>query len=69
MPHLLHIDLVVAFVGTDPLDPHDTLVEIRSYDQPIVVSFDIEHDPVGRDDAGRRIAGCAISDQDNWQTL
>jgi hypothetical protein len=26
----------------DPFDPHDALVEVRGYDQPIVVSFDIE---------------------------
>jgi hypothetical protein len=29
---------------TDPFDPHDALVEVRGYGQPIVVSFDI--DPV-----------------------
>ena len=55
MLHLVHIDLVVVLVRADPLDPHDTLVEVRGYNQAIVVAFDIEHDPVGRDDTGRRV--------------
>jgi hypothetical protein len=28
--------------------PHDTLVEVRGYDQPIIVPFYIEHDTVCR---------------------
>jgi hypothetical protein len=55
MLHLFHIDLVVVLVRADPLDPHDTLVEVRGYNQAIVVAFDIEHDPVCRDDTGRRV--------------
>src|ERR1700732_3911523 len=60
MSHLLHIDLVVVLVRADPLDPHDTFVEVSGYYQAIVVPFDIEHDPVGRDDAGRRVAALYI---------
>jgi hypothetical protein len=33
MPYTFHIDLVVVLVRADPLDPHDTLVEVRGYNQ------------------------------------
>ena len=60
MLHLFHVDLVVVLVCADPFDPHDTLVEVRGYDQSIGVPFDIEYDPVRRDDAGRRVAALHI---------
>ena len=31
-----------AEVRADPFDPHDALVEVHGYDQPIVISFDID---------------------------
>lgn len=55
MLHLLRIDLVVVLVGADPLDPNDRLLEVHGYDQAIVVSLGVEHDPIGADDAGGRI--------------
>src|SRR6266480_3377473 len=60
MLHLFHIDLVVVLVRADPLDPHDALLEVDGYDQPIIVPFDIEDDPVGRNDAGGRVAALYI---------
>src|SRR5260370_1775674 len=60
MLHLLHIDLVVVLVCADPLDPHDTLLEIDGHDQPVIIALDVEDDPVGRDDAGSRVAALYI---------
>src|ERR1700683_1060087 len=56
MLHLVYVDSVVVLVCTDPLDPNDTLLEVYRHDQPVVVAFNIEHDPICGDDAGGRIA-------------
>jgi hypothetical protein len=53
--NLFHIDLVVS-VRANPPDPHNALLEIDGYDQPIVVSLDVEYNPVCRHDAGGSIA-------------
>jgi hypothetical protein len=60
MPNLFHIDPVVIPVRADPLDPHDALLKINGDDQSIVVTLDVEHDPLRRDDAGGRIAALYV---------
>jgi len=52
MLNLFHIDLVVISVRADPFDPHDDALKIYSDDQPVVVPFNVEHNPVRRRDAG-----------------
>jgi hypothetical protein len=51
MLHLPRIDLVIVFVRADPLDPHDGFLEVHRYYQPVIISLDIEHDPIGGDNA------------------
>jgi hypothetical protein len=52
MLNLVHIDSVVVPGHADRFDPHDVLLEIAGNDQPIVILLDVEHDPIGRDNAG-----------------
>jgi len=61
MLHLFHVDLVVVPVRADPFDPRDALLEINGNDQAIVIAFDVEHDPVGRNDARSCVAAPDIS--------
>lgn len=36
---------------TDPLDPHDALIEIDRHDQTIGIALHVEHNAIGSDDA------------------
>jgi hypothetical protein len=51
MLHLRHIDFVVGFVCAYPFDPHDRLFKVDSHDESIVITLDVEDDPLAADDA------------------
>src|SRR3984893_1790714 len=55
MSHLRHIDLVIGFVGTDPFDPDDALLEIDRHHEAIIIALDVEDDPLRTDDTRRRM--------------
>src|ERR1051325_9256576 len=55
MLYLPHVDSIIVGMGADPLDPHDALLEIYGNNESVVVSLDVEHDPLSVDDAGRRV--------------
>jgi hypothetical protein len=56
MPYCPDIDPIIGRVSANPFDKDDSLLEIDSNHQPVAVAFDVEDYPVGRYDAGRRIA-------------
>ena len=49
-------NLVVLLMGTNPDDEHDLVLIIDGYDQPIIVSPDVEDHALRGDDAG----GCVM---------
>src|SRR5450432_4164838 len=55
MAHLGHVDLIIGLVGTDPFDPDDRLLKVDRYHETIIVTFDVEDNPLRVDDARRRI--------------
>src|SRR5260370_40654706 len=52
---LRHIDPVVILMRAEPLDPDDTLLEVDRRDRPVIISLDVEDDPLGRNDASRGV--------------
>jgi len=58
---LRHIDLVIGLVGTDPLDPDDSLLEIDGNHEAIVIALDVENDPLGTDDARCRFTATLLA--------
>jgi len=61
MLDLLDVDAIVLLVRADPFDPDDALLEIDRDHQTIIIAFDIEHDPICRNDTSCRIVTPNIS--------
>jgi len=61
MLNLRHVDPVVCLVCPDPSYPDDAFLEVHRYDKAIVIALDLEDDPLGADDACRRIEPLHIS--------
>jgi hypothetical protein len=61
MSNLCHIDLVIGFMGADPFDPDDALLEIDRHHEAIIVALNVEDDPLRVDDTRRRVTPLDIS--------
>lgn len=44
--HLLHVDLIVFFMRADETHIYDPVRIIDLHNEPVVISFDIEHNPI-----------------------
>ena len=42
-------------MSTDPFDPDNSFLKIDRHNEPVIVALDIEDDPVGSYDTGRRV--------------
>ena len=57
---LRDVNLVACLVRADPLDPDDSVLKIDRHEEAIIVALDEEDDPLGVDDARRRIVSLHI---------
>jgi hypothetical protein len=55
MINLSDVDPIIVAMRSEPFDPDNTFLEIDGDHQPIRVASYVEHDPVARDDARRRV--------------
>src|SRR5437660_465993 len=55
MVHFSDIDAIIIAMSSDPFYPHDGLREIHCNNEPVVIAFDIEYDPLACDNTRRRI--------------
>src|SRR5215472_8191632 len=61
MINLSDVDPIVVAMCSEPLYPDNAFLEIDRDDQPIRIASYVEHDPLARDDARRRIKPFDVS--------
>src|SRR3984957_18900034 len=55
MLNLCHVDSVICLVRPNPFDPDDRLLKISRDHEAEIITFDVENNTLGVDDARRRI--------------